>query len=98
MIRTSLTKALEQATEPLSGRTVADIANLPYKVAIDGLGRLLDAGVVVRIGRKYSSTWALADSPAARAFDAFGALERAWRARTPTPTGGEGEATPRHRS
>lgn len=93
-IRQALTKALEGRTEPLSGRFVADAAGLPYKVAIDALGRMLDAGNVVRFGRKYSAKWALSGTPAARPPAGIAALEAAWRAARPHPHGGEAEGTP----
>ena len=38
-------------------------ANLPYKVAIGALGRMLSAGNVTCIGRKYSSLRTLAGHP-----------------------------------
>ena len=71
-----------------------ELADLPYKVAIDALGRMLDAGIVVRIGRKYSALWALAGHAAALPHDAFGALEAAWRAGGPHPPRGEARSHP----
>lgn len=94
MIRAALIKALDQAVAPLSGRECAALASLPYKVAIDALGRMHDTGTVVRFGRKYSATWALSGHAAVAAHDAFGALEAVWHARRPPPPRGEGEATP----
>jgi hypothetical protein len=82
-------KALEQATTALSGRDCADMVNLPYKVAIDALCRMHDTGTVVRLGRKYSATWALAGTPAALPYDTVAALEAAWRAGGPPPPRGE---------
>ena len=61
------------------------LAGRPYKVAIDALGRMHDTGTVVRIGRKYSVTWALVGSSAAAAHDAFEALEALGVPATPTP-------------
>lgn len=58
--------SLQGTAMALSGRDCAEVAELPYKVAIDALCRLHDAGIVVRIGRKYSATWALAGTPAAQ--------------------------------
>lgn len=50
-----------------------------------------DTGQVVRFGRKYSATWALAGTAAALPHDAFGALEAAWHARRTPTLGGEAE-------
>ena len=94
MIRQAITTALKGALQPLGGADVAMRAGLPYKVAIDALGRMLDAGTVVRFGRKYSAQWALAATAAALPRDGIGALEAVWRSATPTPRGGEGKATP----
>lgn len=93
MIRQSLAKALEASQRPLSGRECAIAANLPYKVAIDALGRMHDTGSVVRFGRKYSATWALTGTMAAAPYDAFGALEAAWHARRPPLHGGTPKAS-----
>jgi hypothetical protein len=71
------------------------MASLPYKVAIDALGSMLDAGTVVRFGRKYSAQWALAGTDAAAPHDALGALEAVWRAGDPHPHGGERARHPR---
>jgi hypothetical protein len=89
MIRAAITEALGLAHRPLSGRECAALAGLPYKVAIDALGRMLDAGTVVRFGRKYSALWALAGTPAGLPPDALGALEAVWRGADPHPHGGE---------
>lgn len=89
MIRSAITKALEGRAEAIPGRLVAESAGLPYKQTVDALGRMLDAGTVVRFGRKYSAVWALAGTPAALRPDALRAVEAAWRAApTPTPEGG----------
>lgn len=94
----AIVAALDGRTTPLAGRAIADAAGIGYKAAIDALGRMHDAGTVIRFGRKRSSTWALRGTPAARQPDLLGAVEEAWRARTgaaaPHPTGGEGEAPP----
>ena len=95
MIRAALTAALQGRDTPMSGRDAANAARLPYKQAIDALGRMLDAGTVVRFGAKRSAVWALSDAPAACRPDAIGALEAAWRRPTPAPHGGEAEGTPR---
>lgn len=98
----SISVALVQVASPLSGREIAASAGLEYKQAIDALCRMHDAGTVIRFGRKYSSTWALAGTPAALRADAMGAVEAVWRghagAGTPTPPGGEGETTPHPRA
>lgn len=96
----SITTALQGRTTPIAGRHVADVAGIGYKAAIDALGRMLDAGTVVRYGRKRSSTWALTAAPAGATPDPLGAVEAAWcaRPRRPPPHGGgEAEATPRPR-
>lgn len=67
---------------------------MPYKVAIDALCRMHDTGIVVRFGRKYSATWALAGTPADQPYDGVGALEAAWRV-PPHPGGGGGARHPR---
>lgn len=88
----AITTVLEGRTAPIAGRDVAEAAGIAYKGAIDALCRMLDAGTVVRYGRKRSSTWALTAPPAGATPDPLGAVEAAWRARppeaTPTPTGG----------
>lgn len=74
---------------------VATMAGIPYKAAIDALGSLLNTGQVVRFGRKYSATWALATAPAARRPDPLAPVEAAWRAPAPTPAPrGEAKAGP----
>jgi len=97
----AITTALEGRTAPIAGRDVAEAAGVAYKAAIDALGRMLDAGTVVRYGRKRSSTWALTAAPAGATPDPLGAVEAAWRARppeaTPTPTGGGGRSPPASR-
>lgn len=88
----AIAAALDGRATPLAGRAVADAAGIGYKAAIDALGRMHDAGTVIRFGRKRSSTWALRGTPAARQPDPLGAVEEAWRARAgaadPTPPGG----------
>ncbi|MEJ7804394.1 MAG: hypothetical protein WKG03_00515 [Telluria sp.] len=91
MIRAAIIKTLERQPQAIAGRELAALASLPYKVTIDALGRMHDAGTVIRIGRKYSATWALAGTDAAQPHDAFGALEAVWRGRTPPPRGGGGQ-------
>lgn len=97
----AITTALEGRTAPIAGRDVAEAAGIAHKAAIDALGRMLDAGTVVRFGRKRASMWVLTAEPAGAQPDPLGAVEAAWRTRppapTPTPHGGEGEATPRPR-
>ena len=82
--------ALHGQPAAIGGHAVAELSGLPYKVVVDALGRMLDAGVVVRHGRKYSASWALAATPAAVAIgEGIGALEAVWRsARPPHPRGG----------
>jgi len=60
----AITTALDGRTAPRAGRDVAEAAGIAYKFAIDALGRMLDAGAVVRYGRKRASTWALIAAPA----------------------------------
>ena len=88
----AITTALDGSTAPIAGRDVAEAAGIAYKAAIDALGRMLDAGTVVRYGRKRASMWALTAAPAGAPLDPLGAVEEAWRTRsaapTPTPTGG----------
>ena len=91
----SIIKALECQTKPIAGRAVAIAADLPYKVVVDALGRMLDAGTVVRFGRKYSAEWALAQHVAALQDDALEALERCWHGRQTHPPGGVAAGTPR---
>lgn len=43
MIRSALTEALDGTHRPLSGRECAEQSSLPYKVAIDALGRTMPA-------------------------------------------------------
>lgn len=94
-VRATVISTLQGCAEPLAGRAVADAAGLPYKVTIDALGWLHDNGRVVRFGRKYSSSWALAGTPAAVPRDGLRTLEAAWRAAPdPPPPRGEAEATP----
>lgn len=81
MLTDSIASALADRTKPLSGRDVAQAAGIPYKATIDALCRMHDAGTVVRIGRKYRATWALAGSPAALQPDPMHALETLWRGR-----------------
>jgi hypothetical protein len=89
VIRQAITTALKGAAEAIPGRSVAESAGLPYKATIDALGRMLDAGTVVRFGRKYSASWALAGTPAALRPDALAAVEAVWRGpATPAPEGG----------
>lgn len=87
MTRATVVRALQGHTEALSSRSVAELAGLPYKATIDALGWLYDTGVVVRIGRKYNASWALAGSPASPSTAALDRLEAAWRVRTPPPRG-----------
>lgn len=95
---TTIATALQGHATPLAGRDIAAAAGIGYKATIDALGRMHDAGSVVRFGRKRASMWALIGTPAARQPDPFGAVEEAWRTRPagppPHPTGGEGEAPP----
>jgi len=89
----AITTALDGRTAPIAGRDVAEAAGIGYKAAIDALGRMLDAGTIVRYGRKRASMWALTAAPAGATPDPLGAVEAAWRARPPeapppTPRGG----------
>jgi hypothetical protein len=79
MLSDSIAKALTGRTTPLPGRDVAQAAGISYKAAIDALGRMYDAGTVVRFGRKYRAAWALPGSPAALRPDPMGTLEALWR-------------------
>ena len=94
----SISMALATRETPLSGRDVAASAGIGYKQAIDALGRMHDAGTVVRFGRKYSSTWALSGTSAAVRTDPLQGIEAAWRASAgapdPHPHGGEAETHP----
>lgn len=75
----AIAKALAGRSEPLPGHEVAQVAGVAYKAAIDALGRMHDAGTVVRFGRKRGAAWALVGSPAACQPDPMGALEALWR-------------------
>ena len=91
----AITTALEGRTAPIAGRDVAKAAGIAYKAAIDALGRMLNAGTVVRYGRKRSSTRALTAAPAGATPDPLGAVEAAWRTRpapSPPPTHRGGRA------
>ena len=94
----AITTALDGRTAPIAGRDVAEAAGIAYKAAIDALGRMLDAGTVVRYGRKRASMWALTAAPAGAQPDPLGAVEEAWRTRPaaspPTPPGGRAKPTP----
>lgn len=88
MTNSSLMPDIKGTATALSGRSCAEQAGLPHKVAIDALCRMRDTSIVNRIGRKYSARWALADLPEAARGDFFAALEGVWHARRPlTPTG-----------
>ena len=63
---------------PLAAKVIAERAHMPYKAIIDALDRMLDAGLVVRQGRKYTSAWALAANFATEPQQAMAALELAW--------------------
>lgn len=95
----AITTALDGRTAPIAGRDVAEAAGIGYKAAIDALGRMLDAGTIVRYGRKRASMWALTAAPAGATPDPLGAVEAAWRARPPeapppTPRGGRAKPPP----
>jgi hypothetical protein len=75
----AISKVLAGRSEPLLGHEVAQVADVAYKAAIDALGRMHDAGTVVRFGRKRGAAWALVGSPAACQADPMGALESLWR-------------------
>lgn len=79
MMSDAITQALKGCDVPVPGRVVAGRAGLPYKPTIDALGRMLDAGLVTRFGRKYRAVWALIDSPAGQPYDAMAAVEAIWR-------------------
>lgn len=96
MIRKSVVLALQDRTEAITGRALAELAGLPYKATIDALGWLYDTGVVVRIGRKYRASWVLADSSAAPSTDALDRLEATWRM-CASPPRGEAKSPPRSR-
>jgi hypothetical protein len=94
----AIAKALAGRGEPLPGHEVAQVAGVAYKAAIDALGRMHDAGTVVRFGRKRGAAWALVGSPAACQPDPMGALEALWRKQGgiphPHPHGGEAKTVP----
>lgn len=80
MLYVAITTALDGRTAPIAGRDVAEVAGIAYKAAIDALGRMLDAGTVVRYG--------------AQALLEMGAVEAAWRTRpaAPSPPRGGGRS------
>lgn len=91
------TTGLEGRAKPRQATNWGNMAAIAYKAAIDALGRMHDAGNVVRYGRKRSSTWALTTAPAGAQADPLGAVEEAWRARPrrpPPPRGGGGRRPP----
>ena len=79
---------------PLTAREIADRAGLAYKPTADALCRMFDAGNVVRIGRKFTSKWALPTLDVALPTDPFAALDACWRARHPHPPRGGSRRPP----
>lgn len=76
----------------IAGRDVAQRAGVAYKPAIDTLGRIIDAGLVVRFGRKYSAVWrSPASRPPTRPTPSRPSRQRGGR---PPPPRGEARAPP----